>query len=166
MEAAFEYRTRAAGLIEARLRGDRFSADDRAVLELPAQPELAVTVCTDEPELLRPLLSSLPVLAVTTRSRAQCLAQAPQGVAVYDRFVPPGALKGPSLFLKPPVDRSPIPIANSGVNERIERWEQSHPLAAGLPCAGLPPHPGPRLPPRPRRHAHRLLRFRPCAGCA
>lgn len=134
VESAFEYRTRAAGLIEARLRtrGDRFSADDRAVLELPAQPELAVTVCTDEPDLLRPLLSSLPVLAVTTRTRAQCVAQPPQGVAVYDRFVPPGALQGPALLLEPPVDRSPIPVAKSGVNERIERWEQSHPLAAGL----------------------------------
>jgi hypothetical protein len=89
-------------------------------------------VCTDEPDLLRPLLSSLPVLAVATRSRAQCLAQPPEGAAVYDRFVPQGALKGPSLLLEPPADRSPVPVEKSGVDERIERWEQRHPLAAGL----------------------------------
>ena len=134
VETAMEYRTRAAGLLEARLRapGDRFSGDDRAVLELPGQPELALTVCSDEPQLLRPLLSSLPVLAVATRSRAQCETAPPEGVAIYDRMAPPGGVRGPSLLLEPPSGRSPVPVAQSGVTERIERWEQGHPLASGL----------------------------------
>ncbi|MCC6292407.1 MAG: VWA domain-containing protein [Bryobacterales bacterium] len=134
VETAMEYRTRAAGLLEARVRaaGDRFRGDDRAVLELPSQPELAVTVCSDEPELLRPLLSSLPVLAVTTRSRAHCEAAPPEGVAIYDRAAPAAGFRGPSLLLEPPPGRSPVPVVKSGVSERIDRWEQGHPLAAGL----------------------------------
>jgi hypothetical protein len=66
------------------------------------------------------------------RSRAQCVAQPPEGVAVYDRFVPRGGFKGPSLLLEPPADQSPVPVAKSGVTERIERWEPRHPLSVGL----------------------------------
>ena len=134
VETAVNYRTRAAGLLEARVRtrGDRFSGDDRAVLEMPAQPELKLTVCSDEPELLRPLFTSLPMLTATMRTRAQCVAQPPEGAAMYDRFVPRGGFKGPSLVLEPPADQSPVPVAKSGVTERIDRWEPRHPLSAGL----------------------------------
>jgi len=133
-ETAVNYRTRAAGMLEARVRtrGDRFSGDDRAVLEMPAQPELKLTVCSDEPELLRPLFGSLPMLMATMRTRAQCVAQPPEGVAVYDRFVPRGGFRGPSLLLEPPADQSPIAVVKSGVTERIDRWEQRHPLSTGL----------------------------------
>ena len=50
---------RAAGILGVTLTPhDGFPADDHAELELPSQPTLPVTVYSDEPELLRPVLSA------------------------------------------------------------------------------------------------------------
>jgi len=54
-EALFEHRTRAAGLLEARLlTRDAFPADDRAVIELPEQKTLLVAVYSSEPRAAAP----------------------------------------------------------------------------------------------------------------
>ena len=60
-ETSFEYRTAAAGILDVKMTPhDAFPADDQAELELPAQPHLTVTVYSDQPELLRPVLSATP----------------------------------------------------------------------------------------------------------
>jgi hypothetical protein len=133
-EYAFDYRTRAAGILEARLsvRGDAYDGDNRAAVELPARPELALTVCSDEPQLLSALLASLPSVKASIRTRAQCAAQPPQGAAIYDRFVPQGTPPGPSLYIDPPAEQSPVPVLSRVRGERIETWNATHPAALGL----------------------------------
>ena len=50
---------RSGGFLEARLNvRDAFPQDDRAVIELPAEASSHVVVYSNEPELLRPLISS------------------------------------------------------------------------------------------------------------
>ena len=60
-DATFEYRTAAAGIVGITLTPhDAFPGDDHAELELPSQPALSVTVYSNEPDLLRPLLAATP----------------------------------------------------------------------------------------------------------
>ena len=52
-EASFTYKTKAAGVLRARLlRGDAFPYEDGASVELPLLQTLPVTVYSNEPELL------------------------------------------------------------------------------------------------------------------
>jgi hypothetical protein len=57
--ANFEFRTKAAGWLEARLRtGDSLPADDSTTLELPGERTSHMVVYYNVPELLRPILSA------------------------------------------------------------------------------------------------------------
>lgn len=133
-EAQFEFRTRAAGLLEARIRSrrDSFAADDRAILELPSQPIVPVTVCSDDAASLKPLLDAHSSLQATYKAVAQCSAAAPQeGIAIYDRFVPQQLPKR-AILLDPPSERSPIPVNNVANGVSLDQWLNDHPLSAGL----------------------------------
>ena len=67
-ETAFQYRTASAGILGVYLTPhDAFPADDHADLELPARPSLAVTVYSNQPELLKPLLASTPRVTAVYR---------------------------------------------------------------------------------------------------
>ena len=83
-------RTRAAGLLEARLlTRDAFPADDRAVVELPEQKTLSVAVYSNEPELLRPILEANPLVRAVFKSVAEYSAKTDAGLVILDRFRPP-----------------------------------------------------------------------------
>jgi hypothetical protein len=57
-QATFAYKTHAAGYLEARLNSrDAFPQDDRAVVEMPSEKPLRVVVYSNEPALLKPLIS-------------------------------------------------------------------------------------------------------------
>src|SRR5579863_9069058 len=71
-EIAFGFRTRAAGLLEATLLPhDAFPADDRAVLELPPQPSLTITVYSDQADLLRPIVAAIPRVHAVFRTTGE-----------------------------------------------------------------------------------------------
>jgi hypothetical protein len=60
-EASFTYKTAAAGILGVSLSPhDAFPGDDRAELEMPAQPALNVVVYSNEPELIKPALGATP----------------------------------------------------------------------------------------------------------
>jgi hypothetical protein len=131
-EATFEYRTRAAGLLEARLLpGDAFPDDDHAVFELPAQPILNVTVYSEQPELLRAALSANPRLNTVFR-RISEYRDSDVGLVVLDRFQPPRRPAGDSIWIDPPAQASPVPVRARVANEQFTRWRSEHPLGAGL----------------------------------
>src|SRR6185437_10337796 len=70
-EVSFEVHSRAAGLVEARVYPkDAFGADNYAALELPEFRTLPVTVYSDQPEALRPALSSDSRVVVDFRHTA------------------------------------------------------------------------------------------------
>lgn len=131
-EVAFRYRTRAAGVLEANLTPhDGFPADDRASLELPAQRDLAVTVYSDEPELLRPILSANPRVRPVFRPTAE-YSDNDGGLAVLDRFRPAKLPKSDSIWIAPPMVGSPIPVRMTLENTPFTRWCSSDPLCEGL----------------------------------
>ncbi|MCX6625130.1 MAG: VWA domain-containing protein, partial [Acidobacteria bacterium] len=128
----FQYRTRAAGWLEARLlTPDAFPDDDRATLEVPAERTLRVTVFSDDPDSLRPVLAA--------NSRVQAVFERPlayhaveTGIVVLDRFRPPRMPTVDSIWIDPPAEGSPIPVRTVQHDVALARWRTDHALAAGL----------------------------------
>jgi hypothetical protein len=131
-ETSFQYRTAAAGIMDVKMTPhDAFPADDQAELELPAEPHLAVTVYSDQPELLRPVLLATPRVAAVYRKPSEYRA-GDAGLVILDRFIPPQRPAADSIWIAPPAEGSPIPVRNSVENVPFAHWDSTHPAAAGL----------------------------------
>lgn len=131
-EASFQYRTAAPGILGVTLTPhDAFPADDRAELELPAQPMLPVTVYSDQPDLLRPVLNATPRVAATYRRPSE-YRPGDKGLVILDRFVPPQRPAADSIWIDPPSQGSPIPVRTTVENVAFAGWDSANPAAAGL----------------------------------
>ena len=129
----FEFRTKAAGWMEARLLvKDAIPADDRAVLELPAQKSLQVAVYSDQPDVLRPLLSSNPWIQAKYYPTAAYNPDNGSQIVVLDRFKPPAPPKMDSIWIEPPATGSPVRSIKQAANVPLAAWRADHPLSAGL----------------------------------
>jgi uncharacterized membrane protein len=131
-EAGFEYRTGAAGILGVSLSPhDAFPADDRISLELPPLAVLSVTVYSNEPDLLRPVLSATPRVTAVYRKPEEYRA-GDRGLVILDRFIPPQRPAADSIWIDPPAEGSPIPIRSTVEQAPFARWDTGNPLAAGL----------------------------------
>jgi hypothetical protein len=138
-ESTFLFKTRAAGLVEARLlsAGDAFPQDDRASFELPNQRQLRVAVYSAEPALLKPLLASNPnVSAVFLAPSAYGAPQPPKtekpDVVILDRFAPPAPPDTDAIWIEPPALQSPVPVASNYTKVKVTKWTSDPVLGAGL----------------------------------
>ncbi len=132
-ETSFVLRTRSAGLLEARLlTTDAFPEDDRAVLEVPPQRTLKVVVYSDEPDLLRPVLSASSNVTAVFRSPSAYDARVKADVVVLDRFAPSAAPMLPAIWIDPPSQRSPVRIRTIVHSAKLASWNSSHDLGTGL----------------------------------
>ncbi len=124
-QIAFEYRTKSGGTFEARLiSNDGFPADNRAILDLPADRQLLVTVYSNEPALLTPVLAANPRLRVETKSPAAYTAPT-EGVVILDRFTPPAPPAVPSIQIEA---RGKTTVSQA----RLTRWHNESSLGLGL----------------------------------
>lgn len=137
--ATFEFRTRAAGLLEARLLiRDGFPEDDRAVLELPQQRTLNVLVYSEEPELLRPVLAASPRVQALFRKPSEYGPSAPGAdIVIFDRFRPQAPPPANSIWIEPPAEGSPVPVRAVVANVPLANWRLDHPLGSGLRAKDL-----------------------------
>jgi len=132
-DAAFQFRTRAAGLLEARLLvEDAFAADDRGALELPAQHSVRVIVYSDEPGLLRPLLAASPRVSPDFRRPAEYRPEDGAGLVILDRFRPQPPPAGDAIWIEPPAEGSPVRVRAREANVTLARWRSEHPLGESL----------------------------------
>ena len=135
-EASFEYRTRAAGIIEAQLLPhDNFPDDDRAAIELPSQELLHVTVYSDQPELLRPVFAANARVAAVFRPAADArnASGSPEDrLLIFDRVRPAARPKIDSIWIDPPGEGSPIPVRARKSDVQFSHWNSDHLLGAGL----------------------------------
>lgn len=135
---SFQFKTRAAGWIEARLLGnDAFSQDGRAVLELPARKLLSVAVYSDEPDLLKPVFNVIPGVQATFMPTSRYDAQASTGIVLLDRFVPPQMPRTPSIWLEPPTQNSPVSVRTTAAKVKLKQWHSGHPVTDGLRAKDL-----------------------------
>ncbi|MEZ5400327.1 MAG: BatA and WFA domain-containing protein [Bryobacteraceae bacterium] len=138
-DVAFEFRTRVAGVMEARIRarGDGFAGDDRATLELPATPAVAVTVCSADPRALRPLLEAHPNVEARFLTPAQCDGTVEEGLAILDRCAPKISPKVAAMYLEPPATGGPVQARPAPGEAGVRSWNSQHPLAEGLRAQDL-----------------------------
>ncbi len=137
-ETSFQFRTRSAGFLQAQLLPhDAFPADDHAILQLPAQPALRVTVYSAEPDLLRPVLAASPQVVATFRAPAEYTAHDPAALVILDRFHPPAPPQSDSIWIDPPSPGSPVPVRAHVSDAPLTRWLTDNPLGAGLRAKDL-----------------------------
>ena len=118
-ETTFQYRTAASGMIGVYLTPhDAFPADDHADLELPAQPRLNVTVYSNQPDLLKPVLSSNTRVTAVYRKPGEYRAN-DSGLVILDRFIPPQRPAADSIWIDPPSQGSPIPVLHHGFRRTV-----------------------------------------------
>jgi hypothetical protein len=94
-----------------------------------------VIVYSDQPDLIRPALSSDSRVAAEFRPTARYTAESAQdnaALVILHRFRPATRPQGNVLWIDPPADRSPVPI-----RERVDHpgglsWTPDQPLTAGL----------------------------------
>lgn len=131
--ATFRFRTRAAGILEARLlTADVFEQDKRAALELPARKLLPLTIYSGNPEALKPLFTAIAGVQATFRPPSAYDPKTSNGIVLLDRFAPPVLPQSDSIWIEPPADGSPIPVRTTEKNVKLARWTPDHPLGAGL----------------------------------
>ncbi len=132
-EVTFAYRTHAAGLLEATLTPhDAFPADDHAVLELPAEPALAMTVYSNDPELLRPIVTAIPRVQATFRAVSEYRSDGNGDLVILDRFRPPRHPSGNAIWIQPPAEASPVPVRETLEGVPFDHWCSGNALCAGL----------------------------------
>jgi len=137
-ETSFQFRSRTAGFLQAQLSPrDAFPADDRATLQLPAQPALSVTVYSAEPDLLRPVLAASPQVTAAYRAPAAFTPQDPAALVILDRFRPPAPPRADSIWIDPPPGGSPVPVRQRVSDALLTQWIAGHPLGAGLRAKDL-----------------------------
>jgi hypothetical protein len=137
-EATFNYRTRAAGLLRAVLSPpDAFPADDEAVVEVPKQPVVRITVYSDEPRPLRPFLGASSHVQAVYRRTADFRGNRDDGLVILDRFRPRERPVTHAIWIDPPADGSPVPVRTRVENAVFSGWRADHPLAAGLRATGF-----------------------------
>ena len=131
-ETTFSYRTRAAGVLQARLTpGDAFPADDRASIELPALESMQVTVYSNQPELLRPFFVSNPQVVAVFKKTAEYV-NSDKGLVVLDRFQPEKQPQTDAIWIDPPAAGSPIPVKERVQKAEAIRWNSDNSLGSGL----------------------------------
>jgi hypothetical protein len=133
-EAVFQYRTEKAGVLGVHLTpADAFPRDDFASMELPAQATLRVTVYSDQPQLLEPVLSS-PGVTTVYRKPSEYRPN-DKGLVILDRFAPPRRPEQDAIWIDPPAEGSPIPVRQVVEQEPFQGWNEQHPASAGLRAA-------------------------------
>jgi hypothetical protein len=91
-----------------------------------------MSVYSDRPELLKPLLAGLPgVTAVFHRTASWQPGDAAR-VVVLDRFAPAARPVSDSIWIDPPENESPVRVRAMVANARLLRWGSDRVLSAGL----------------------------------
>jgi len=131
--ATFRYRTRAGGWLEARLLiQDGLAEDNRALLEVPAQPAVRVQVYSDQPNLLRPVLSANPNVAAVFTSPSAYNPKNEARIVVLDGFRPAALPDADTIWIEPPAGASPFVVRATVKGTQLERWHPENVLGAGL----------------------------------
>ena len=132
-QAMFAYKTHAAGYLEARLNSrDAFPQDDRAVVELPSEKPLRVVVYSNEPALLKPLISMVGQVDAVFESPLKYDPKVKADIVVLDRFAPAVKPSASSIWIEPPASGSPIAVKGTRTAVKLESWRTDTPLGAGL----------------------------------
>jgi hypothetical protein len=88
-------------------------------------------VYSEQPDLLRPVLSATPRLTAIYRKPAEYRPN-DSGLVILDRFIPPQRPTADSIWIAPPAEGSPVPVKSTVENVAFSHWDAGHPSASGL----------------------------------
>jgi hypothetical protein len=130
-EASFRLTSFAGGMVEAVLTGsDDYPGDDRASIRLPRLQPLRIQVFTTRRRIWEPLMSAKsfldPVFAEPSQYPA---ADAHAGLLILDGFTPPSPPAADSIAIAADAGRRGTGSAPKLIPVR---WQDSHPIAAGV----------------------------------
>lgn len=138
VSSSMEFRTKAAGWLEARIDPkDGFGDDDRAVMELPAEKNLQVAVYSADPAPLRPILGASARVEAVYRQPGEYKTDDGAQIVILDRFNPPQAPKKDAVYVEPPAAGSPVAVRFTRQDLKVSRWNSEHPLGEGLRARDL-----------------------------
>lgn len=131
------FTTRAAGRLTASLTpGGTLTSDDRASLFLPKAESAKITLFTDRPKLMQPLLAANAQLSATIRPTSAFTKNAAADVVILDSFSPASFPSRPTLWIAPSKDHPPIPIDKT-IKESLLKWNTRSSLEAALRAKAL-----------------------------
>ena len=132
-EAEYKFTTTGAGALTASIDShDDLPLDDRVQLELPSAARLRVAVYSNRASAWQPLLEADPHVQAIYFPPSQYSASPPADVMILDGVSPGAAPLIPSLWIAPPRDQSPIPVATVRKDVALTHWNADTPLGAGL----------------------------------
>ncbi len=135
----YNFVTNTAGELRVQLSpADALVSDDSAALYLPRDTPLRVAVYTSRPELLNPLLALNPRVNAKIFRPEEYGPKPAADVMILDRFSPNIEPEIPSLWIQPPVGRSPVPVKATISQPFVSTWNSQGQLTAGLRARELP----------------------------
>ena len=109
----------------------RFRPTITRISNCPHSPSLAVTVYSNQPELLKPLLASTPRVTAIYRKPTEYRPN-DSGLVILDRFIPPQRPAADSIWIDPPATDRRFPVRTTGGRRAFRGWDSTQPAAAGL----------------------------------
>jgi hypothetical protein len=88
-------------------------------------------VYSDQPELLKPVLSATPRVTAVYRKPGEYRAS-DSGLVILDRFIPPARPAADSIWIDPPAQGSPIPVRATVTGVAFAGWDSGNPVAEGI----------------------------------
>ncbi|PYT06245.1 MAG: hypothetical protein DMF60_09770 [Acidobacteria bacterium] len=89
-------------------------------------------VYSAHPELLAPIVTSIPRIKAVFRKPEQYTATSPAGLVILDAFHPPAPPQADAIWIEAPAEGSPVPVRAKLQNVQFERWCSDNALCAGL----------------------------------
>lgn len=129
----YKFSTSGRGTLTAWIdHADSLASDNRVHLELPASTKLRIAVFSSRAAIWRPLFDAD---ANVQAEYLQPVAYTPMpdaDVILLDAFRPNTLPQRPSLWIAPPVEGSPIPVAAKVNDVTLNHWNTDSALDAGL----------------------------------
>ncbi len=138
---AYTFSTHVGGTLFASIGpSDTLPTDDQAALALPKPGLLRMTVYTSRPDVLKPLLQANHRLTAEFLRPDQYVSKPASDVMLLDQFAPPQKPGIPSLWIKPPAGRSPVPLVAASEDVTVSRWNSESSLGVGLHAKAMNLH--------------------------
>ena len=110
--AEFPFTLAAKGQLTVSIEpGDALRADNRAMINVPGSSKTRLAVFTTRPAIVKPLIQSDENLEASFFTPAQYTPRVDADVVLLDQFAPTASPQSPAVWLAPPRDQSPIPVA-------------------------------------------------------
>jgi hypothetical protein len=129
----FKFSTTGSGTLVASIEPtDALPLDDHVQLELPENGRLRVAVYTERPAAWQTLLEADNRLQALYLPPSRYTPSPAADVVLLDSFAPGTSPKLPSLWVKPPAQRSPVPVLTTADDVLLTRWSTETEIGTGL----------------------------------